>query len=159
MRVKMIKDEDFVNYKKASMFIGTTTCTFKCCKEAGLSCEVCQNYSWNKSPIIDYPDEKIVQRYLDNPITSAIVFGGLEPMDQWDELYQLISMFREKTDDDIVIYTGYNENECLEQIRSLSWTNNIYFKFGRYKPGQKPHFDEVLGVELASDNQYGKRIA
>jgi len=41
MRIKTIKDEDFVNYKKASMFIGTATCDFKCCKEAGIPLEVC----------------------------------------------------------------------------------------------------------------------
>jgi len=159
MKVKMIKDEDFVNYRKASMFIGTISCTFKCCKEAGLPCEVCQNYSWNKSPIIDYPNEKIVQRYLDNPITSAIVFGGLEPMDQWDELYQLISMIREKTDDDIVIYTGYNEDEVLEKVKALKGLKNIIIKFGRYRENNGKHLDEVLGVELASDNQYAKKIS
>jgi hypothetical protein len=36
--------------------------------------------------------------------------------------------------------------------------DNIVIKFGRYRPGQQKHFDEVLGVELASDNQYAKRI-
>ena len=159
MRLKMIKDEDFVNYRKASMFIGTITCTFKCCKEAGIPCEVCQNYSWNRNPIIEYSDEKIVQRYLDNPITEAIVFGGLEPMDQWDELYHLISMIREKTDDDIVIYTGYTEDEIKNKIKVLSAFKNIIFKFGRYRENNAKHLDPVLGVELASDNQYGKKIS
>ena len=35
---------------------------------------------------------------------------------------------------------------------------NIIIKFGRYIPNQKPHYDEVLGVNLASDNQYAERI-
>lgn len=159
MRIKMIKDEDFVNYKKASMFIGTITCTFKCCIEAGIPCEVCQNYSWNKNPIIEFDDKKIIQRYLDNPITSAFVFGGLEPMDQWDELYQLISMIRKKTDDDIVIYTGYNEDELIKEVKELKNFKNIIIKFGRYKENNGKHLDQVLGVELASDNQYAKKIS
>ena len=28
----------------------------------------------------------------------------------------------------------------------------------RFIPNQKPHFDEVLGVVLASENQYAERI-
>lgn len=159
MRVKMIKDEDFVNYKKASMFIGTITCTFKCCIEAGIPCETCQNYSWNKNPIINYSDEKIVQRYMENPITSAIVFGGLEPLDQFDELYTLIKLFREKTNDDIVIYTGYTEDEIQNKIKKLSEFSNIIIKYGRYKENEEKHYDSVLGVQLASENQYAKRIS
>ena len=34
MKLKNIIYEDFVNYKKISMFILTTTCSFKCEKEA-----------------------------------------------------------------------------------------------------------------------------
>ena len=41
INIKDIIDEDFVNYKKPSMFIATSTCTFKCEKE---DCNVhCQN--------------------------------------------------------------------------------------------------------------------
>ena len=29
--IRFIKDEDFVNYRKPSMFIGTARCDFKCC--------------------------------------------------------------------------------------------------------------------------------
>ena len=36
---------------------------------------------------------------------------------------------------------------------------NIIVKFGRYRPNFQKHFDEVLGVELASTNQYAKRIS
>ena len=37
--------------------------------------------------------------------------------------------------------------------------SNIIIKFGRFIPNQKPHYDPVLGVELASDNQYGEKIS
>ena len=36
---------------------------------------------------------------------------------------------------------------------------NIIIKYGRYIPNQTPHRDEVLGVNLASDNQYAERIS
>ena len=35
---------------------------------------------------------------------------------------------------------------------------NIIIKYGRYIPDQEPHYDEVLGVNLASDNQYAERL-
>ena len=43
MRIKAIIDEDYTNYKKPAMFIGTASCCGKCCKEAGLPLSVCQN--------------------------------------------------------------------------------------------------------------------
>ena len=36
--------------------------------------------------------------------------------------------------------------------------DNIIIKFGRYIPNQQSHFDIVLGVNLASDNQYAERL-
>ena len=40
----------------------------------------------------------------------------------------------------------------------LSKFANVIIKFGRFIPNQKPHFDEVLGVELASPNQYAVEL-
>lgn len=154
MKVKFIKQEDFLNYKKPSMFIGTCFCSFKCEKECP-ECH-CQNSSVAKLPIVEIADDKIVDMYLNNDITHAIVFGGLEPFDQEEELLHLISCFREKTDDDIVIYTGYKEDEV--DLRLFYRFDNIIVKFGRYVPNGTAHFDAVLGVSLASDNQYGKIV-
>ena len=39
------------------------------------------------------------------------------------------------------------------KIYNHSW-DNIIIKFGRFIPDQKSTFDSVLGVELASQNQY-----
>ena len=39
MKTTGLIEEDFVNYKKASMFIGMGTCTWKCCKESKGRCE------------------------------------------------------------------------------------------------------------------------
>jgi hypothetical protein len=68
----------------------------------------------------------------------------------------------------VVIYTGYTEYELTiddagrTENASYNWLKhypNIYVKFGRYIYGQASHFDEVLGVKLASDNQYSKKVS
>ena len=160
MVVKQLLDEDFVNYKKPSMFIGFPTCTWKCEKECGE--KMCQNSSLALSPNIEIEYEEIVKRYLDNPITKAIVFGGLEPFDSLPNMNHLVKEFRKHTNDDIVIYTGYTEEELMKypyQITYLQRFKNIIIKFGRFVPNQEKHFDEVLGIKLASNNQYAKRIS
>ena len=162
MRVKTIVDEDFVNYQKPSMFIGTISCGGKCCLEGGFPLSVCQNDGWRGNAPIDIRDRVIIERYLHNGISRAIVFGGLEPMEQSDELFEFIDILRNtyKCDDDVVIYTGYNREEISGIVERLAQRfNNIIIKFGRYIPNMKSRFDDVLGVNLASDNQYAVRIS
>ena len=161
MRVKTIVDEDFVNYQKPSMFIGTISCGGKCCIEGDFPLSVCQNDGWRGSAPIDIRDEVIVKRYLQNQITHAIVLGGLEPMEQSDEVLALIKTMRADFDchDDVVIYTGYYPDEVTAILDKLQAFDNIVVKFGRYVPNMKTRFDEVLGVHLASENQYAVRIS
>lgn len=157
MIIKGITDEDFVNYKVPSMFIASATCSFKCDKEYGSP--VCQNSSLAQQPDIDVSMLGVVERYQNNPITKAIVFGGLEPLDDGDTL-MLIDLFRSMgIMDDVVIYTGYTRQEAGLWVSELRRFPNIIIKFGRYIPDQQPHFDHVLGVMLASDNQYAERIS
>jgi hypothetical protein len=87
------------------------------------------------------------------------VLGGLEPFDSWDDLFKLIRAIRSQTDDDIVIYTGYNKNEIINKTALLLPFENIIIKYGRFIPNQEPHYDDVLGVYLQSDNQYAERIS
>ena len=159
MRIKNIVDEDFINYKKPSMFIGTSSCNFKCDKECGKP--VCQNSELAKAPNIEISNEEIIRRYITNPITEAIVFGGLESFDTFLYLFEFIQKFRKKSKDDIVIYTGYYPEEIIGKLTKLQiydGRDNIIIKFGRFIP-DKPHkYDELLGVELASDNQFSKRL-
>ena len=158
IKIRGLVDEDVVNYKKPAMFIAFPYCTFKCDKECGYS--VCQNSSLvTNSEIIDIDEQKIVNRYIDNPITASIVISGLEPFDSYQDLFILIKAFREKTLDDIVIYTGYNKNEIENNIEKLKQFKNIFVKFGRFIPNQQKHYDEVLQVTLASPNQYGEKIS
>lgn len=158
MIVKEIRDEDFTNYKKASMFIGFPTCTWKCEQECGK--KMCQNKPLATSKPVDITCGAIVNRYLKNNITSAIVMGGLEPFDRWEDLCVLIHTFRKYTQDDIVIYTGWYEAEISDKVEYLRQNYvNIIIKFGRFIPDKKPYYDEVLGVNLASNNQYAERIS
>lgn len=160
MKLKDIQTEDFVNYQLPSLFLISCTCNWKCCVEQGLDNSICQNSSVAQMPTKEVSDEKIYEYYISNPITKSVVIGGLEPFMQYEELLSLISLFRSRGClDPFVIYTGYREDELREQIQKLSQFPNIIIKFGRFVPGQKRHLDPVLGVELASDNQYGKQIS
>lgn len=153
MVIKGIISEDFVNYKKPCMTIMFPYCTFKCGKE------LCQNSTLAQSKNINIEIQRIVNMYISNPITECICCQGLEPFDSWDDLFSLICQIREKCDDEIAVFSGFSEDELSDKIDILSEYKNIIIKFGRYIPNQKPHYDEVLGVYLASDNQYAKKIS
>ena len=163
MKILGIIDEDIVNYKKCSMYIAFPYCTFKCGKEN------CQNKELENAPLIDVGVEEVCERYLNNPITEAIVFGGLEPLDSGFEIMELIDHLRRihACEDDIVVYTGYTEDELNNPeftklnalYKNICKYPNIIIKFGRYIPNQEPHFDKVLGINLISNNQYGKRVS
>lgn len=159
MIIKTIMDEDFVNYKKPSMFIAFPKCNWKCEKECGM--RVCQNSALATAPDIKVSVRRIIERYLNNPLTSAIVIGGLEPMDSFDSLIWLIKVLKNTylCNDDIVIYTGYYKEEIADKIKTIGAYKNIVIKFGRFIPNQKPHYDDVLGIYLASDNQYAEKIS
>ena len=156
MLVKNIVEEDFVNYKLPSMFIATCFCDWKCCREQNLDISVCQNSDISKQANYNISNKDIFNRYISNPITKAVVIGGLEPMMQFEEIYDLIKCFRDNNCKDMfVIYTGYNENEILNQIDRLKKFENIILKIGRYRPNNKSHYDDILGINFVSDNQKG----
>ena len=157
MVIKELIDEDFSNYKKASMLIGFPKCNWKCEKECGM--RVCQNSALATAKDINIDADKLAERYINNPLTSAVVLGGLEPFDSGKDLMCIVMNIRQLTDDDIVIYTGYNKEELTEEIKWLQQFDNIIIKFGRFVPGEERHYDEVLGVYLASNNQYAEKIS
>lgn len=128
-------------------------CTFKCGKD------YCQNSSLAKTPIIEISIDDLVNKYINNPITEAVVMQGLEPFDSWNDLKEFVQKLREYNNDDIIIYTGYNKDEVIEYVKEFSIYPNIIVKFGRYIPNQEKHYDDVLGVYLASNNQYAERIS
>ena len=82
MIIKGIKDEDFLQYKLPSMLVAFPSCTFKCEKEC--NCRgMCQNGSLANSRNVEISAKEIVQRYMNNPISKALVCGGLEPFDTY----------------------------------------------------------------------------
>lgn len=161
MKLVGLIDEDFINYRKPSMILEFPYCDFKCDKECGM--QVCQNSKLASAPIIEITEENIIRRYLENPITEAIVIQGLEPLytsESTQQLYHFISEFRKLCNDDIIIYTGYNKQEITKQLKDICTFGryNIVIKFGRYIPNKPSRYDEILGVTLASPNQYAERI-
>lgn len=153
MKILGLIEEDFINYKSVCMTIEMPYCDFKC------GSQLCQNSKLAISPVLNVDPAEIIELYLNNNITEAIVFQGLEPFDSFNELINFIQLFRKKCDDDIVIYTGYNKDEILEEISQLKLYKNIIIKYGRFIPNQQKHFDEVLKVFLVSDNQYAEKIS
>ena len=137
-------------------------CSFKCCTDLNRSIMMCQNSPIAKLPSIDITADEIYKRYQKNVITHSVVCGGLEPLDSFHDLYRLLLEFRYFHDcpDTFVIYTGYTEQEISHQVDVLANRfSNIIMKFGRYVPYQTSHIDELLGVVLASPNQYAKKIS
>ena len=171
MLIKFLVDEDVTNYKKTSMVIGLPFCDGKCWRDLNVkepgkyNWSLCHNGNLLEQENIEIDQEKLIMRYLNNPLSHAIVFAGMEPLLSIDDLIKFIlSMrFTHNCDDDIIIYTGYNEDESrafrfITEIHSYD-IKNVIVKFGRYIPNQEIHYDDVLGVKLASDNQYAKKIS
>ena len=153
--LKGIIDEDFVNYKVPSMTLMFPKCSFKCGET------ICQNSGLLDADNITIDVDTLCKRYINNLISEAIVCQGLEPFDSFTELVALISRLRIQYDvmDDFVIYTGYEKPEIEDKITKLSAYKNIVVKFGRYIQDDNPHKDDILGVILASSNQYAERIS
>lgn len=118
MIVKDVNECDFVNYKLPSMFIAFPKCTFKCDKLN--NCQCCQNSKLANEPDIIVTKEELCERYLANPLTKAIVCGGLEPFDSELDLTSFINCLRVKyqCNDPIVIYTGYTRQELETGFRN-----------------------------------------
>lgn len=160
IHLKDVIMEDFCNYQKPSMFLISSICNWKCCIEQHLDISICQNSPLTQLPTKSFKISSLYNAYISNDISKAIIFGGLEPLLQIDEVEALISYFRAKgCQDDIVIFTGYTEEELQENgsLDRITPYKNIILKFGRYIPNQFSHYDPILGITLVSENQYSKR--
>ena len=159
MKLVNLIQEDFTNYKKPSLFLGFPKCSGKCNKLNGKI--VCQNEALKEAKKIEISISELLELYKKNNITKAVVCGGLEPLDSSEDLISFIDEFRKISKDDIVIYTGYTEAEVKTFLIYGQLLNypNIIIKYGRFVMNQKSHYDEILGVELASNNQYARNIS
>ena len=153
-----ITSEDFVNYKKISTTLWFPKCDLKCDRDCGH--EVCQNSSLLSESVKEFKIRSLIDFILNNTFSEAVVMQGLEPFESFDELYSFIYILRKeyKCDFDVVVYTGFYDKEIQIYIEKLREFDNIIIKYGRYIPNQEKHYDEVLGVYLASDNQYAERL-
>lgn len=122
-------------------------------------CEKCHNADLRHQLNIEVAPIDLVFRYLQNPLSEAIVFGGLEPLDTFTDVLELVSAFRKGTQDPIIIYTGYEREEITNMVEDLSQYSNIIMKFGRYLPDYDGYTNLVLGVRLASANQRAEKIS
>ena len=158
MRVKGIIDYDCTNYKKPCLTIEFPYCDFKCDKLNG--CKICQNGQLAQEPDIEVSGEYIWQLYQQNPLTSAFCFQGLEPFNSYIDMIDLIKFIRftKQCNDPIIIYTGFNKGEDYIVEHGLRKFHNLIIKWGRFIMNQSSHYDEILGVQLASDNQYAEWI-
>lgn len=160
IELKGIIWEDFINYKKPCMTLMFPKCSFKCDKENGV--QLCQNWGLAAAPSQTVQVESLIKRYMENPITEAIVLQGLEPLDSLIDVYTVAACFNARgCRDDFIIYTGYNKSEIPSKaIQDLAYLipGHLIIKWGRYIPNQEPHLDPILGVKLASNNQYGELI-
>ena len=163
MRVRKLLTERFQDYKVPSMYLAACFCDWKCCPDKPY---VCQNNPVANLPVTDIPDDEILDIYLSDPITEAIIIAGLEPLLQANEVCSLIRRAAERAiRTTFVIYTGYTVCEArdigfFDELKATGYGKDVQviIKYGRYVPDQQPHFDEVLGVDLVSDNQYAEII-
>ena len=158
MKLKGIIDYDCTNYKEPVLTLEFPYCDFKCDKLNG--CKVCQNSSLVKEPTIEISLKTIWELYKQNPLTKGFCLQGLEPLDSVDEVLNFIKYIRGNNfcNDPIIIYTGYNKEEVTKFIYQITDFDNIIIKWGRFIKGQILHYDRILGVNLASDNQYAEKI-
>lgn len=150
MIVSQLVVEDYIQYKLPSLFIGTSKCSRHCIN--------CQNEKLRHTGI-EVDNFRLINLYLNNPLTKAITFGGLDPLDTFEEVLSFYEEFRKISREPVVIYTGYREEEVSDKIALLvPFGGKLIVKFGAYIEGHERHYDEVLGVWLISDNQYAKEF-
>ena len=156
--VKGIIWEDTVNYKKICTTLMFPKCDGKCNREYGSI--ICQNQGLAAAPLQTVHLNSFMRNYKSNPITEAIVLQGLEPFDSLIDLYTVAAALEDfNITDDFVIYTGYTREELKSKLKPLyKVPGHLIIKWGRYIPNQQPHYDPVLGVYLASDNQFGEQL-
>ena len=154
MKLKGIIDYDIINYKEPCLTLLFNNCDFKCDKLNG--CQVCQNSHLAAEPDIEISLDTIWNIYCLNPLTKGFCCQGLEPLDSIDELLGFIYYIRKirYCEDAIINYTGYNKEEITKFNYQITQYKNIIIKWGRFIMGAEPHYDNILGVNLASNNQY-----
>lgn len=163
-----VATDNVTDYKETSLFLVFPYCSGKCGEE-------CQNKDLRKKEVKEFNTEDIIKFYQSLDTHNAVVCGGLEPWDSFEELKQLVEDFARSSSVkpvDFVIYTGYDNlikyyfdgryREVKEDFFDLlqTWINyadpssNLIIKQGKYDINRKTSWhSDVLGVDLATNNQ------
>lgn len=152
-----VKTDDVVDYKKTALLLAFPNCYNKYCSD-------CQNAHLRNELPKRFNINDIVDLYNRLDEHKAIVCAGLDPMDSLTDLQNLILAFNDNDKSvDIVIYTGYTDSEIESYVKNdfLRYITNdkvkLIVKFGRYdKNNKNKYMSNILGVELAGDNQIVK---
>lgn len=158
IRIKNLQ-EVFQDYKKYSLLIGVCFCDWKCCLESGIPVTVCQNHNLESAKFFEVSFDYVLKT-LNESYADALIIGGLEPFMQTDEVVQLLKFLRENgVKKDLLVYTGYYLEEIDSYTIGLLSDLNVILKCGRYIPDRPSNkIDPVLGIKLASSNQYGVKL-
>ena len=138
--------------------IATVSCDWKCLKEQDLPLSTCQNSHTCSIETKEITTTELKAKFNENGLSECVIFAGLEPIKQFEEILFFINDFRKTNQDEIVLYTGYYPHEIKWHIEKLKVFSNIIIKFGRYQANSKPIQDKVLKIPLISENQFAVRI-
>ena len=128
-------------------------------REQNLPLTICQNSHLSSQETKEVYIKDLISDFDKNKLQDCVIFAGLEPMLQFEEIYNFIKEFRINHKEDIVIYTGYDELEIKDKIDMLKQFKDIYLKVGRYIKDLPKIYDSVLKIDLISNNQYAIKIS
>ena len=107
----------------------------------------------------DREGEVILKKY--SPIGELSIFAK----EYAEALAQTTGMISCITDHDQVVAAAgpgskeFAGKEISKELDALRPLGNIVVKFGRFIPNKPSRYDDVLGIELSSDNQFAERIS
>ena len=123
MRYAQIRDMDITNGKGIGVSLFTQGCSHHC-----KNCFNKETWDFNGGKEFTEEDKNIFIQLCLLPRTKFISFLGGEPLDQANELYDLLKDIRQHTDKPIYLWSGYtyeqilkddNKRRCLEYITYL----------------------------------------
>ena len=122
------------------------------------------NNSQNKALLCraDAASHICTQNYLTIPVTV-----GVTPANMYIDNVKITDVSASIGKNSLDVILNYNvtyngQTPTCKPAKSLVYVknaNNIIIKFGRFIPNQQSHYDAVLGIKLASSNQYAERIS
>lgn len=111
-------------------------------------CHNPQTHDFNSGTLADIND--VCRWAISNPLLSGVTFSGGEPLCQAEGLYRLGLMIKEKTDYDIITFTGYTFEYLLKNadkdnfyMELLSITD--YLIDGRFEEDKKSYLLQFRG--------------